>query len=606
MAAAAQALATRTAAETAYSFAHHSAEKRRNPGGGANINVRLLETALAKVQAKWEEFEASQLNYHNKFVFADEVARQADIEEWLEKETIHIDWVESVTAILGQIEVAASNAPPAPVCLTPAQIQARLLKQVSNQETALREMADNLVVSLNDGTNTFTKPLLDSYGQECEQMLAELSGGLSNLYLRREEGDPDNWELHNQEADEFSRDIKKRVRVIRDKMAAKGTAGPSIGSNQVGGTSNRAAAQSSYKEYKRDDLPTYGGSIIEYPRFKKEWQTLVAPGRTQDWQLLNLEKRTPKEVDLSICLTLEEAWQLLDDKYACPTTVSSKLVQVYMDTKLKGKSDASKLVEINHNLVTLYNDLVAVKQEEQVTGNTFLLNTTIRWIPEKYQRELHMVRRMKKEMPGETLWKILSKFLKDTVQDEQMYSPWHLEENTQKENPYKKLCFKCQSSNHESRNCPGSGAGKKIHALKIQDNTKFDRFKVETGACPVCKAEFHTWKKYGSGFDLVSNQLKDCPTFLGLATGQEKDVKLAALKGCASCTSFKHEEGQGVRTEASQASPLRREQPLRAAVVLAVPFGVSTVYMGSDKHIGYQLYQSDPPCDILKPLEGFN
>ena len=34
--AAAQALATRTAAETAYRLAHHSAEKRKNPGGGAN------------------------------------------------------------------------------------------------------------------------------------------------------------------------------------------------------------------------------------------------------------------------------------------------------------------------------------------------------------------------------------------------------------------------------------------------------------------------------------------------------------------------------------------------------------------------------------------
>ena len=58
----------------------------------------------------------------------------------------------------------------------------------------------------------------------------------------------------------------------------------------------------------------------------------------------------------------------------------------------------------------------------------------------------------------------------------------------------KKLCFRCQSSNHESRNCPGSGAGKKIHALKIQDKAKFDRFKAETGACPVCEADFHTWK----------------------------------------------------------------------------------------------------------------
>ena len=38
--------------------------------------------------------------------------------------------------------------------------------------------------------------------------------------------------------------------------------------------------------------------------------------------------------------------------------------------------------------------------------------------------------------------------------------------------------------------------------------------------------------------------MKDCPTLLGLVTGQEKAVKLAALKECAMCTSFKHENGQ--------------------------------------------------------------
>jgi len=34
---------------------------------------------------------------------------------------------------------------------------------------------------------------------------------------------------------------------------------------------------------------------------------------------------------------------------------------------------------------------------------------------------------------------------------------------------------------------------------------------------------------------------------------------------------------------------------MRTAVVFAVPFGVSMVYMGWDKHFAYELYQSDPP-----------
>ena len=35
-----------------------------------------------------------------------------------------------------------------------------------------------------------------------------------------------------------------------------------------------------------------------------------------------------------------------------------------------------------------------------------------------------------------------------------------------------------------------------------------------------------------------------------------------------------------------------------------MPFVLSMVHMDSDTHIGYQLYQSDPPGDILKSRQG--
>ena len=535
--ASATAVAARTTAETAYSLAYHVAERKKNPAGQGNVNTRQLKAALAEVQAKWAELKVAQLNYQNKFVFPDDDARTTDLNTWLEKHDHHDDWVESVEMMLGQMEVA--NAPPVPVVLSPEQLQDRFLTQVANREASLTEMADRLTTSLDDNTNTFSKPLLDLYGRECDTMLAELSGNLATLHLSREERDPVNWEEHSQSATEFSRGITIKVLLIKEKIAARAATGHVIDGGHGNCSGSGAAYQTTYKEYKREDFPTYDGTIREYPRFKKEWQSLVAPGRPQDWQLIHLDKRTPKDTDLAICVTLEEAWQLLDDRYACPTTVSTKLVQVYMDTKLKARGDASKLVEINRNLVTLYNDLVAVKQEDQVTNNAYLLIATIKWIPEKYQGELNRVRRLHEETPGMTLWKVLSKFLKDTVKDEQRYTPWNLDEENLKESPSKKQCFTCK---HEARDSPDQNAVQKINVLNIKDVATFNKFKSDTGACPMCEAEVHTWRK--NGFDMVSNQLKDCPTFCNLASGHERAVRISAVKGCAMCTSFKHETGQ--------------------------------------------------------------
>ena len=538
--ASATAVAARTTAETAYRLAYHVAESKKNPAGQGNVNTRQLKASLAEVQAKWAELKIAQLNYHNKFVFPDDDARTTDLNTWREKHNHHDDWVESVEMILGQMEV--NSAPPAPVALSPDQLIARFFTQVANKEASLTETADSLTTSLDDNTNTFSKPLLDMYGQECDKMLAELTGNLATLHLNREERDPDNWEQHSQSAAEFSTGITRKARLIKEKIADRAATGHIIDGGHSGGSGNRAAIQTSYKEYKKEDLPTYDGTIREYPRFKKEWLSLVAPGRPQDWQLIHLDKRTPKDTDLAICVTLEEAWQLLDDRYACPTTVSTKLVQVYMDTKLKARGDASKLVEINRNLVTLYNDLVAVKQEDQVTNNAYLLIATIKWIPEKYQGELNRVRRLHEETPGMTLWKVLSKFLKDMVKDEQRYTPWNLDEENLKESQSKKQCFTCQSPKHEARDSPEQNAVQKINALNIKDVATFNKFKADTGACPMCEAEVHTWKK--NGFDMVSNQLKDCPTFCNLASGHERAVRISAVKGCAMCTSFKHETGQ--------------------------------------------------------------
>ena len=248
-----------SAAETAYEIAYHVAEMKKNPPGQRNVNSRQLKAALAEVRVTWAELEAAQLNYHDKFVSPDDDTKTTDWNSWLEKEAVHDALVESVVTTLG-------------LELSPAQRKARLFAQVANKEASLTEMADSLLTSLDDDTKTFSKPLLDYYDQECDNMLAELFGSLVTLYSNREEKDKVNWEEHNQSANVFIMGFKSKVRLIQAKIAARADTGHVIDGDHVGDSSNRAA-------YERGDLQPYEGTIREY-----------------------------QDIDLSSCVTLEETW----------------------------------------------------------------------------------------------------------------------------------------------------------------------------------------------------------------------------------------------------------------------------------------------------------
>ena len=192
--------------------------------------------------------------------------------------------------------------------------------------------------------------------------MEKLEGELTNLYLEREQIDPVNGVNYKDSVHAYNEDLAGRIDNLRTIIASKESvrhgAGP--GGNGDPGPGGGVNAQNCYKEYKKEELPTYKGDIRGFPPFKREWTRLVAPGRSEDWQLQAVQKRTPEEIDLTNCLTVQEAWQKLDDKYACPVTVSSVLVDSFINHKLKAKGEASKLLEIENKLLTLYLSLIHI------------------------------------------------------------------------------------------------------------------------------------------------------------------------------------------------------------------------------------------------------
>ena len=64
--------------------------------------------------------------------------------------------------------------------------------------------------------------------------------------------------------------------------------------------------------------------------------------------LINLNKNTPKTVDLRNVESLSEAWLQLDAKFGNPVNVSATLIQEFLDLTIKSKSDAIQIVELKN------------------------------------------------------------------------------------------------------------------------------------------------------------------------------------------------------------------------------------------------------------------
>ena len=296
------ALAAWTAAQGAYDLAYQYAERRHHPPGGGDVNQRQLEAALAQSMAKWALLETAQINYVNKNTFANEQEKTEEIGSWLDKKTAHDDWVGVVEAKIQ--EMSLENAPPTIPVLTPTQKLERVTADIRNKQSSL---VDRVQTSLEDNTIRLTKPLLENYTKACDKVMEKLEGELTALHVEREQMDPVNWINYKDSVHTYTEDLVGRVCNLRTILASKESDRHRADSGRSGDPGGGVNAPNCYKEYKKEELPTYKGDIRGYPPFKREWTRLVAPGRSEDWQLQALQKRTPEEIDLTNCLTVQEA-----------------------------------------------------------------------------------------------------------------------------------------------------------------------------------------------------------------------------------------------------------------------------------------------------------
>ena len=287
--------------------------------------------------------------------------------------------------------------------------------------------------------------------------------------------------------------------------------------------SSASSAPVTYKEYAKEKIPTFDGSVRNYAQFKDEWKTCVIPGRDEKWCLIALNKHTPKQVDLRNVESLDEAWRELDGKYGNPVNVSATLIKDFIEYSSKSHKEGSKVIDVKNEVMRLYNDLKAINEEEQLTKNQYLINQIMVKLPRIYQQLYSREKRAKlSENPNADPWIIAKDFLKEEAFRLESDLPWQLDgdgKETEKFNKFKS----------------NSNVKQVVNAIKAKN---FDDQVKKAGPCVICQ-EIHTFVNKNNIENLDSKVYK-CPTFLEMNV-TEKAEAVRDNKICAVCLDYRHE-----------------------------------------------------------------
>ena len=304
-----------------------------------------------------------------------------------------------------------------------------------------------------------------------------------------------------------------------------------------------------YKPYKDHDFPTFKGTVEEYGAWKREWQNNVLPWMDADVALREMNRCTPKSIDLSIYVKVEAAWRCLERKYGNPLLVSSTMLDSFLELQpedVEGSNEEMQLASLENILLRLTKQLTEVGEIHQLVENPAAIKKMGQLLPRSYGRVWSSCPEAKeatREVAGvadkrdmaKAHYDALFEFIESTVDNLHTQSPWLLQpQKSAKGNksgsmkPGKTTYTNAFTGNRET-DSGGDGADKAQKRLKEKQE--------QYGPCPAC-GKGHTFKGRTDA-QIASSRMDTCKKFLAKTPDQMVDFVLEK-DACTRCLSWVH------------------------------------------------------------------
>ena len=299
-----------------------------------------------------------------------------------------------------------------------------------------------------------------------------------------------------------------------------------------------------YKPYKDHDYPTFRGLVEEYGGWKKEWQEKILPWMSQEIALRELNRCTPKSIDLSIYDSVDDIWRELGRLYGNPLTISSSIMDKFLELKpqdVEGETEELQLANLEKILYKLRKQLKQVDELQQLTESAASVKQVIKLLPRPFARVWAASPEAKettREVAGlaekrdvaKAQYEALATFIHETVDNLHTQSPWLLMPPPSKKDDKK--------GGKNQRNINAATTGRKDRPDdKPTDQARLKEKQTEYGPCPAC-GKGHTFKGR-NGQTIASNRMSDCKKLTSKSPDQMVDF-LTSNSSCTRCLSWLH------------------------------------------------------------------
>ncbi|XP_068758047.1 uncharacterized protein [Montipora capricornis] len=155
-------------------------------------------------------------------------------------------------------------------------------------------------------------------------------------------------------------------------------------------TENRNnARQNCALRIEKAKMPSFNGTIREYPQFKQDFQKQVMPTLDKNsacYILLSCLEREPAETVKSVDDDIKEMWKRLDEKYGDPAKLTDAIINTIQDVRNVKEGENKRFIELVDAVEDGYKDLKRLGLEREIT-TTSSVSIIERKLPANIKRE---------------------------------------------------------------------------------------------------------------------------------------------------------------------------------------------------------------------------
>ena len=262
--------------------------------------------------------------------------------------------------------------------------------------------------------------------------------------------------------------------------------------------------------FERRKFPTFDGKRRNFPSFKKEWRTCIQPSFGVEFQLREIVKAVPKDIqpDIKNLKTMEEVWQVLAHEYGRPRELVTECIRGLTNFKFTAKTECEKFVELFRKWTEVIADLEEIGEGDAL-NHASIVESVVMKFPSSDCRSRYAKFIISPACKDKSNLQLLKEFMLEErgLQRELM-------KFVEAEKGISGVkCYGCQESGHMSKDCPKnkSKTSRSVNAC----------VKVAPTPCPACDGQ-HSFQSNGE--TLYKTYLSACEVFRSMIVAERARI----------------------------------------------------------------------------------